>query len=231
MQIQSEYTFCDSGQSGYELRVPEHPLIAFNDWPSQSPRPRGSVTTAFRNEMTKQVEGYVTAVDVGIGAFELVRGLKLAPATQRTKLLDEWRGVSLMAPFPFKHSTAQHGAPQGRSSKIIETLLKVNELCFKAERDEFGPLRPSLHAASHCNKLLLLLDLEGHYVAPADVSSDRDGGIRITWSCSTRETELVCPSDEDERPYIYFSDSVQFGADEDITIEGLIRWITWAMEH
>jgi hypothetical protein len=114
------------------------------------------------------------------------------------------------------------------SSQLAEVLGEINNLAFKDEEDEFGPVRPTYHALKHCMKLVLDLAAKGKLYAPTDITTDHNGDIRITWSKGNREAELVCTSEG--RPYIYYSSDKTFGTEEDITADRVAEKVRWATD-
>lgn len=125
--------------------------------------------------------------------------------------------------------------PEGRldgfissAPELAELLSKVNELAFHPEADSLGQRRPTYHAIKHCYSILLHATTKSKILCtPADIYSDRNGDIRVSWKRGDREIELICPSDETERPYIYFSDPGDFGTEENATVESLLGRIQW----
>ena len=114
--------------------------------------------------------------------------------------------------------------------ELGEVLSTVNDLAFQMEEDEYGLVRPSYHAHRHCMRILLAMAQSGEFIKPSDIGTDRNGAIRIAWTHEGREAELVCPSEEAELPYVYYSSEDSYGTDTEITPVGLISRIRWAKD-
>ena len=113
-------------------------------------------------------------------------------------------------------------------SGLADVLSEITNLTFEVEQDEYGLVRPSYHAYKHCMKLILGLARKGEFTRPSDISTDPNGAIRVTWTHEGREAELVCPSDEDESPYIYHSFLDEYG-NEEASPEALLSRIGWTV--
>ena len=114
--------------------------------------------------------------------------------------------------------------------ELREVLSAVNDLAFQIEEDEYGLVRPSYHAHRHCMRILLAMAQSSEFIKPSDIGTDRNGAIRIAWTHEGREAELVCPSEEAELPYVYYSSEDSYGTDTGITPAGLISRIRWAKD-
>jgi hypothetical protein len=113
--------------------------------------------------------------------------------------------------------------------QFSDVITRLNDLSFAPEQDQYGAARPSYHASRNCIKLFAdLVKLEGCMAAPTDIGLDRNADIRVTWGSLNREIDLVSPSDESQRPYVYHSSPTDYGIDELITPERLSRWIRWS---
>ena len=126
-------------------------------------------------------------------------------------------------------SVEVEASPLGSASELAEVLAGINDLAFQPEEDEYGLVRPSLHAYKHCMRILLSLALESGLVRPSDIGCDRNGAIRISWAADHREAELICPSEETEMPYLYYSSSEAYGGESELTPDVLLRRIRWAV--
>jgi hypothetical protein len=109
----------------------------------------------------------------------------------------------------------------GYISRQIEQLLE------EPVEDEFGKVRPTPSAASWAKSSLFQV-AEGRVLPePEDVSTDRDGAIRISWRKDDRFLELVFPYETDVRPYLYHSEGAMFDIDEDLSARHLRGWVRW----
>jgi hypothetical protein len=114
--------------------------------------------------------------------------------------------------------------------ELGEVLSTVNDLAFQVEEDEYGLVRPSYHAHRYCMRILLAMAQSSEFIKPSDIGTDRNGAIRIAWTREGREAELVCPSEDAELPYVYYSSKDSYGTDTEITPEVLISRIRWAKD-
>jgi len=117
----------------------------------------------------------------------------------------------------------------GTAGELADVLSDINALAFQIEQDEHGLVRPSYHALKHCVQLILILARKGELVKPSDISTDGNGAIRVSWASEDREAELVCPSEETQTPYMYYSSSDSYGTETDLRPEALLRRIHWSM--
>lgn len=113
--------------------------------------------------------------------------------------------------------------------ELAEVLAEINGLAFQGEMDEFGLLRPSYRALTACMKTILALAHDGGLLRPSDISSDRNGDIRVAWAADDRETELVFPSDEGGEPYLYYSSPTSYGTETDLSPQSVSKRIHWAI--
>jgi hypothetical protein len=104
---------------------------------------------------------------------------------------------------------------------------QIEQLLAEPEEDEFGKVRPTSSAASQAKSSLFQI-AEGRVLPePEDISTDRDGAIRISWRKDGRFLELVFPYETDVRPYLYHSEGAMFGIDEDLSARRLPGWMRW----
>jgi hypothetical protein len=113
--------------------------------------------------------------------------------------------------------------------ELAEVLAEINDLSFQEESDEFGLLRPSYRALTACMKTILALAHDSGLLRPSDISTDRNGDIRIAWAADDRETELVFPSDEHVEPYLYYSSPDSYGTESDLSLQSVSKRIHWAI--
>jgi hypothetical protein len=113
--------------------------------------------------------------------------------------------------------------------QLASVLAEINDLAFQAVGDDFGLLRPSFRALTACMKAILDLARDGELIRPSDISTDRNGDIRISWAADDRETELVFPSDDQHEPYIYYSSASSFGTEKEINPPSISKRVYWAL--
>lgn len=139
--------------------------------------------------------------------------------------------------FPLKEYVFKYSAPVesivhcavATAEELSGILTEINDFAFDVEQDEFGAVRPSYHAQKHCIRMVLALAKHGRLLRPSDISTDHNGAIRISWTSEGREAELICPSEEEQQPYLYFSTSDNFGTETDLTTAKIARRIRWAL--
>lgn len=61
------------------------------------------------------------------------------------------------------------------------------------------------------------------------VSTDGEGGIRLTWSKlqSEAEVRLICGATPEKRTYIYNEQGAKYGVIEQVSASSLSQWLTW----
>lgn len=109
-----------------------------------------------------------------------------------------------------------------------EIREEVQSLLDSPPADEFGPVRPSPDAVMRSQEIILrMISSMADFPRPVDVSSDRDGSIRCLWENGARTLELVCSSEPNVRPYIYFSDQNRYRIAHDMSAPRLSRLVGW----
>lgn len=139
-------------------------------------------------------------------------------------------------PPPYLILTA-HAAP----AEDLEHTQRIDAFCkfidavmshgVAQESDEFGRVRPS--AFGIASAVRLSMDAWGVCDFPAnnEVDVDRDGALRITWSHSNREIELVCPYDGSEQPYCFRSKNNRASeVHPKVSGEILRRLVSWTLK-
>ena len=116
------------------------------------------------------------------------------------------------------------------ASELANVLSDINSLAFQEESDEFGLLRPSFHALRECLKCVISLVREAELLRPSEISTDRNGDIRIAWRGENKEAELVFPSDESAAFYLYHSSPDSYGTEPDLSPRSIERRIRWAVD-
>lgn len=104
---------------------------------------------------------------------------------------------------------------------------QLEDLLAEPENDEFGMVRPAACAVVEAKRKLFQVAKGKVLPKPEDISTDRDGGLRISWRNDGRFLELVFPHETDVRPYLYYSEGPLFDISEDLTDSQLHRWVRW----
>lgn len=141
---------------------------------------------------------------------------------------DRWpfwqQQLGRFARLPQRAEGAIFSAPE-----LAQVITEVNDLAFEIAEDEHGRVRPSYYALKHCLRLLLALARTEQLPRPTEIGTDGNGAIRISWMAGDREVELVCPSEEEERPYVYYSSTADYGTKDEVSSEQLLEQIHWAI--
>ena len=119
----------------------------------------------------------------------------------------------------------QKGWPSLSYSRVLQ---QVKALCAAPEEDELGRIRPSDTAVQAARDVAFrMLRLPSGLPEPIDVSTDRDGAIRILWENGTRSLELICPFEPGQKPYLYYSENGQYSIEYDLSDYRLVRLLAW----
>src|SRR5208283_4729737 len=121
-------------------------------------------------------------------------------------------------------STISHPSSFGYS----ETLRQLHSLASTPEQDDLGRIRPSETAIAFASSVAFkMLASSTGLEPPADVSTDRDGDVRVVWETGGRTLELVCPYEPSHRAYIYYSDGTQYAVAYDLSVDRIGRLLRW----
>ena len=120
-------------------------------------------------------------------------------------------------------ATAQTEAD--KSGAVV--LARLRALLRQEDSDEFGVLKPTDHAFDLATRLVQEASALGTTVPKGSVSTDSQGGVRITWFRGDREVELVCPASPDSSPYIYHEAGSEYDLDEGVSGRALARRLSW----
>ena len=112
---------------------------------------------------------------------------------------------------------------------LSEILAQLVELRRGPERDEYGVLRPTMHAFERAFSLLIdaAIDaaMHGGTVPYGSASTDSEGGIRIEWVSSSCSVHLVIPAKPEVRGYLYHEIGEEFGTTDSVTSDRLASWL------
>jgi hypothetical protein len=125
-------------------------------------------------------------------------------------------------------TVAQSAKPS--SSDLAVTLKRLIALLEEDEIDDYGILQPSQSAF----KLAMRFTIEayeslGESFPRASVSTDENGGIRLTWSklepeCAVR---LIYPADNSQEVYLYHELGNTYAVEKNVTPSTLVQWLRW----
>jgi hypothetical protein len=116
------------------------------------------------------------------------------------------------------------------STPIAVTLNRLVALLGEDETDEYGRLQPTQSAFKRTMQLVIeAYDAIGDRFPKATVSTDEQGGIRVTWSKLDRDCEvrLVCPAKSEEGAYICHELGSEYAVVRGLTGGTLAQWLDW----
>ncbi|MER3493437.1 MAG: hypothetical protein C4323_14560 [Mastigocladus sp. ERB_26_2] len=108
-------------------------------------------------------------------------------------------------------------------SRLIELLQEDNE-------DDEGFLKPTPYAFDKAWKLVNNASQFMRNCFPkAWVSTNDEGGIRLTWSRLEKEAEvrLICGSEPNKPTYLYHEKGEKYGVVNDVSGLSLAGWLQW----
>jgi hypothetical protein len=117
---------------------------------------------------------------------------------------------------------------------ITVTLKRLAALLDQDADDEYGVLQPSSYAfKTVLNWLLETYELMGNDFPKASVSTDDQGGIRLTWTQqrSDREVRLFCPYQPNQQAYIYHETDDDYAVESEVSATTLATWLNWLLGH
>jgi hypothetical protein len=124
-----------------------------------------------------------------------------------------------------KNSSVNH---QNQELKI--TQERLIELLQEEDEDEYGILKPTPYAFEKAWNLTLdASQFMKNSFKRASVSTDDEGGIRLTWTCLEPEAEvrLICPSEPNKQIYLYQEKNSHYGVVKDVSGFTLASWLHW----
>ncbi|MBE9162988.1 MULTISPECIES: hypothetical protein [Microcoleaceae] len=109
----------------------------------------------------------------------------------------------------------------------VERLLELLDL---EEEDEYGILRPTEYAFRTAMKLVVeAYDRMGNSFPKASTATDDRGSIRLAWQNrkADRKVRLFCPSNAEEKTYVYHQNSEEYGSEDITSAVTLVYWLEW----
>lgn len=106
-------------------------------------------------------------------------------------------------------------------------LHYLAEMTRSDESDEIGRLGTSEAAIESAQKVAFQMLCTGELTIPEDISTDRDGAVRILWGRDNKIIELISPFELNQRPYVYFSDDKQHRVALELSRGRLARLLSW----
>lgn len=117
-----------------------------------------------------------------------------------------------------------------RLSAVQITQDRLVALLQEEDEDEYGILKPTPYAFDKAWNLVLAASrLMGNSFNSASVSTDDEGGIRLTWTRleSEAEVRLICPSQFNKQTYLYYEKGKEYGVVNDVSALNLASWLQW----
>lgn len=115
-------------------------------------------------------------------------------------------------------------------SEIKITQDRLIELLQEEDEDEYGILKPTIYAFDKAwNLVLAASQLMKNSFKRASISTDSEGGIRLTWTKQQPEAEvrLICPKEPNKQIYLYHEKDSQYGVVKDVSGFTLASWLQW----
>lgn len=116
------------------------------------------------------------------------------------------------------------------NSDVTVTLKRLVALLEEDETDDYGILQPSQSAFNLAMRLVIdAYEAMGNTFPRASVSTDEQGGIRLTWSKQAidGEVRLVCPANANQKAYLYHELKDDYAVEHDVTAFILVQWLEW----
>jgi hypothetical protein len=110
------------------------------------------------------------------------------------------------------------------------TLERLIELLDLEEEDEYGILRPTEYAFRTAMKLVVeAYDSMGNSFPKCSTGTDDQGSIRLAWENinADRRVRLFCPSNAEEKAYIYHQKNQEYKSEYLISASTLVHWLEW----
>lgn len=125
-------------------------------------------------------------------------------------------------------TVAQSAKPA--SSNLAITLKRLIALLEEDETDDYGILQPTQGAFKLAMEFVIeAYESLGEAFPRASVSTDEEGGIRLTWSKLEPECEvrLMCPPSIEREVYLYHELGDSYAVEHGATPSALVQWLKW----
>ncbi|MBW4508026.1 MAG: hypothetical protein KME64_16155 [Scytonematopsis contorta HA4267-MV1] len=113
---------------------------------------------------------------------------------------------------------------------ITITLKRIIELLEAEDEDDYGILKPSDYTfKTALNLISSAYDQMGSSFPKASVSTDDEGGIRLSWTRHNpkRVVRLFCPSSAEKKVDIYHSTAEDYAIEDVFEAATLVNWLEW----
>lgn len=122
------------------------------------------------------------------------------------------------------------GSSNSSNEALKITQERLIELWQEDEEDEYGIVRPTVYAF---DKAWSIITEASQFLKDsfrkASVSTDEEGGIRLTWTKleSEAEVRLICPCDHYKEVYLYHEKDSEYNIVKNVTGFNLASWLDW----
>ncbi len=121
-------------------------------------------------------------------------------------------------------------APKVNISQLTNMMKNLLDLLDLDTEDEYGILRPNDYAFKMAMNLIIdTYTMMGDEFPQGSSSTDDQGGIRINWKNSQKDCRvcLFCPSNPEQKSYIYYQKNEDYNTVEDVSSLTLFQWLIW----
>jgi len=110
------------------------------------------------------------------------------------------------------------------------TITRLVDLLDQPEEDDHGVLSPTQHSFKTAYRILDDAEKQRRTSVRGSVSTDSEGGVRVTWSNLGRVVKLVCPPTADRDVYLYRqagdTEGVVFRSPTPQNLSDHLHWLT-----
>lgn len=118
---------------------------------------------------------------------------------------------------------------ESSESNIQITQNRLIELLQEDDEDDEGILKPTAYAFDKAWKLVYAASqfMKNNF-PKAWVSTNDEGGIRLTWSQKAEaEVRLICATQANKPTYLYYEHGKKYGVVNDVSGLSLAGWLQW----
>ncbi|MEH2407115.1 hypothetical protein [Nostoc sp.] len=132
--------------------------------------------------------------------------------------------------FSRRYLSSFAGSSHSTNEALKITQERLIELWQEDEEDEYGIVRPTVYAFDKAWSIIIEASqfLKDSF-RKASVSTDDEGGIRLTWTKLEPEAEvrLICPCDHSKEVYLYHEKDSEYNIVKNVTGFNLASWLDW----
>lgn len=101
-------------------------------------------------------------------------------------------------------------------------LGRLYALRFEDAEDNYGRLRPTRKALSTALGLIERTESTYGTLPAGSISTDSEGGIRITWLYAQHQVQVICPTDSSDA-HLYFEHGDEYDMEHELTSAVLVK--------